>query len=164
MVFTWIVAGLREAADYAYDKGVTLALENHGSLAGHSGQVTDINAVGSPARWRTPTPAIFTRASGPTRGRRPPRPPRRHGPFKDFKAVPDDYAGFAYTSIDGVKFAGQAVGEGEVDLPDCLLSLKAAGFDGWLNIEYEAEEDPMTGVARSVANTQCLLAEAGLRP
>ena len=50
-----------------------------------------------------------------------------------------------------------------MDLPDCLLSLKGAGFDGWLNIEYEAKEDPFTGVARSVENTLRLMAEAGLR-
>ena len=35
----WIIAGLKEAAAYAYEKGVTLALENHGRLAGRSEQV-----------------------------------------------------------------------------------------------------------------------------
>ncbi|MBV9851342.1 MAG: sugar phosphate isomerase/epimerase [Armatimonadetes bacterium] len=164
-VFDWIVAGLREAADYAHGKGVTLALENHGTLAGRSNQVADIlDAVGSPALRANPDTGNFLlvhQAPHEAVARLAPRAGMVH--FKDFRAVPDDYAGFAYTSIDGVKFTGQAIGEGEVDLPDCLLSLKAAGFDGWLNIEYEAEEDPFTGVARSVANTQRLLTEAGLR-
>ena len=166
MVFAWIVAGLREAADYAYDQGVTLALENHGSLAGRSGQVLEIlESVGSPALKANPDTGNFLlvhQAPHEAVARLAPRAGMVH--FKDFQAVPDDYAGFAYTSIDGVKFAGRAVGEGEVDLADCLLSLKEAGFDGWLNIEYEAEEDPFAGVARSVATTQRLLAEAGLRP
>jgi sugar phosphate isomerase/epimerase len=165
-VFAWIVAGLSEAAEYAYDHGVTLALENHGSLAGRSTQVEDIlNMVGSPALkanpdtgnfllvHQMPHEAVAALAS---------RAGMVH--FKDFKAVPDDYPGSAYASIDGVKFAGQAVGEGDVDLAGCLQSLKAEGFNGWLDIEYEAEEDPFTGVARSVENTKRLMREAGLRP
>ena len=46
----WIVAGLTEAAAYALENGVTLALENHGKLAGRSAQVeTILERVGSPA-------------------------------------------------------------------------------------------------------------------
>jgi sugar phosphate isomerase/epimerase len=165
MVFAWIVAGLREAADYADDRGVTLALENHGSLAGRSHQVAEIlDAVGSPALKANPDTGNFLlvhQASHEAVAALASRAGMVH--FKDFKAVPDDYAGATYTSIDGVKFAGQAIGEGEVDLPDCLQSLKSAGFDGWLNIEYEAEEDPFTGVARSVENSVRLMREAGLR-
>jgi sugar phosphate isomerase/epimerase len=164
-VFAWIVAGLREAADYAHDRGITLALENHGSLAGRSHQVSEIlDAVGSPALKANPDTGNFLlvhQASHEAVAALASRAGMVH--FKDFKPVPDDYTGFAYTSIDGVKFAGQAVGEGIVDLPHCLQSLKAAGFDGWLNIEYEAEEDPFTGVARSVENSLRLLSDGGLR-
>ncbi len=165
MVFAWIVAGLREAADYAHDHGITLALENHGSLAGRSTQVAEIlDAVGSPALKANPDTGNFLlvhQASHEAVAALAARAAMVH--FKDFKAVPDSHAGFTYTSIDGMKFAGQAIGEGEVDLPDCLRSLKAAGFDGWLNIEYEAEEDPFTGVARSMQNSRRYLQEAGLR-
>ena len=164
-VFHWIVVGLKEAAAYAFDQGVILALENHGTLAGRSGQVEDIlNAVGSPGLKANPDTGNFLlvhQASHEAVARLADRAGMVH--FKDFKAVPDDYTGFTYTSIDDVKFAGQAIGEGEVALGECLLSLKGAGFDGWLNIEYEAEEDPFTGVARSVENTQRLMQEAGLR-
>lgn len=165
LVFAWIVAGLREAAEYAEYRGVTLALENHGSLAGRSHQVLEIlDAVGSPALKANPDTGNFLLVHQPSHqavAQLASRAGMVH--FKDFKAVPDSYPDFAYTSIDGVKFAGQAIGEGEVDLPDCLLSLKAAGFDGWLNIEYEANEDPFTGVARSVENSVRLMREAGLR-
>ena len=110
----WIIAGLKEAAAYAYDQGVTLALENHGRLAGRSEQVELI-------------------------------------------LNSDNYTGFAYIGTEGLKFAGTAIGEGEVDLPDCVSSLRQAGFDGWLNIEYEGEEDPFSAVARSVDYTRHLL-------
>ncbi len=156
----WILEGLKAAADYAYSKGVTLALENHGSLAGRSDQVEMIlNGVASPAMKANPDTGNFLlvhQASHEAVAALATRAAMVH--FKDFKAVPDDYAGFAYTSIDGIKFAGQAIGEGEVDLADCIQSLREAGFDGWLNIEYEGEEDPHTAVARSVETSRRYLA------
>jgi sugar phosphate isomerase/epimerase len=165
MVFAWIVAGLREAADYAEEQGVTLALENHGSLAGRSSQVREIlDAVGSPALKANPDTGNFVlvhQASHEAVADLAGRAGMVH--FKDFQREPDDYAGFAYTSINGVKFAGRAVGEGEVDMPACLQALKSGGFDGWLNIEYEAEEDPFTGVARSVEHTMRMMREQELR-
>ena len=155
----WIIDGLKEAAAYAYSKGVTLALENHGKLAGRSDQVqTILNAVASPALKANPDTGNFLlvhQASHEAVAELATRAAMVH--FKDFKSVPDDYAGFAYTAIEGLKFAGTAIGEGDVDLPDCLQSLRSAGFDGWLNIEYEAEEDPFTGVTRSVEYTKHLM-------
>ena len=52
--------------------------------------------------------------------------------------------------MSGVKFVGKAVGEGVVDLAACIRELKDAGFDGWLSVEYEGEEDPFTAVPRSI--------------
>ena len=157
--FTWIVEGLALGAQYAYANGVTLALENHGKLAGKSDQVEKIlRAVASPALKANPDTGNFLlvhEASHDAVEKLATRAGMCH--FKDFRCVPDNYEGFAYSSIDGVKYAGTAVGEGEVDLPDCVRSLREAGFDGWLNIEYEASEDPMTGVARSIEYTTKLL-------
>ena len=45
----WIVDGLSAGAEYAHQNGITLALENHGKMAGRSDQVkTIIEKVGSP--------------------------------------------------------------------------------------------------------------------
>lgn len=155
----WIITGLKDAAAYASDNGVTLALENHGKLAGMSGQVeTIVNAVASPALKANPDTGNFLlvhQASHEAVAALAPRAAMVH--FKDFHAVPDDYAGFTYTALDGLKFAGTAIGEGDVDLEDCVAALRQAGFDGWLNIEYEGSEDPMTALPRSVAYTRSLL-------
>ena len=155
----WIIAGLKEAAAYAYDQGVTLALENHGKLAGRSDQVqTILNAVASPALKANPDTGNFLlvhQASHTAVAELATRAAMCH--FKDFRVVPDNYAGFAYTGTEGLKFAGTAIGEGEVDLPDCVSSLRQAGFDGWLNIEYEGEEDPAMALPRSVAYAKGLL-------
>ena len=158
----WIIEGLTDAARYAYDHGVTLALENHGKLCGRSDQVeTILNAVGSPALKANPDTGNFLLVHQPSHlavAALAPRAAMCH--FKDFRAVPDDYQGFAYTGIEGVKFAGTAIGEGEVDLADCVTALRQAGFDGWLNIEYEGEEDSFSAVSRSVDYTRRLLQTA----
>jgi sugar phosphate isomerase/epimerase len=155
----WIVEGLTEAAGYAYNNGITLAMENHGLLAGRADQVvTILKSVASPALKANPDTGNFLlvhESSHLAVDQLATRAAMVH--FKDFHEVPADYPGFAYQASDGLKFAGTAVGEGDVDLSDCIVSLKQAGFDGWLNIEYEAEEDPFTGVARSVAYTKKLL-------
>ena len=58
--FNWIVEGLALGAEYAYANGVTLALENHGKLAGRSDQVEKIlRTVGSPALKANPDTGNF---------------------------------------------------------------------------------------------------------
>ncbi|MGI4789172.1 MAG: sugar phosphate isomerase/epimerase family protein [Janthinobacterium lividum] len=157
----WIIAGLKEASEYAYTKGITLALENHGRLAGRSEQVqTILNAVGSPALKANPDTGNFLlvhQASHLEVAALATRAAMVH--FKDFQVVSDNYTGVAYVGTEGLKFAGTAIGEGEVDLPDCVSALQQAGFDGWLNIEYEGSEDPFSAVSRSVDYTRRLLAQ-----
>lgn len=152
----WIVEGLSAAAEYAYANGVTLALENHGLLAGRSDQVeTILRSVASPALKANPDTGNFLlthEASHDAVERLATRAVMVH--FKDFQIVADNYPGLTYTSSQGYKLAGTAIGEGEVALVDCVQSLREAGFDGWLNIEYEGAEDPMTAVERSVAYTK----------
>lgn len=157
--FDWIVSSFREVVGYAEANGVTLALENHGALAGRSDQVALIlDAVGSPALGANPDTGNFLLVHDTPHeavARLASRAAMVH--FKDFKLMPDDYSGPACTAVDGLKFAGTAVGEGDVALADCLVSLRTAGFDGWVNVEYEAPEDPRTGVPRSIANARLLL-------
>ena len=161
--FDWIVSSFREVVGYAEERGVTLALENHGALAGRSDQVALIlDAVGSPALGANPDTGNFLLVHDTPHdavARLSHRAAMVH--FKDFKLMPDGYDGPAYTAVDGLKFAGTAVGEGDVALADCLASLRAAKFDGWVIVEYEAPEDPRTGVPRSVANAKELLKGAG---
>ena len=158
----WIIDGLKEAAAYAYDRQITLALENHGHLAGRSDQVRVIlDAVASPALKANPDTGNFLlvhQAPHDAVAELATRAAMCH--FKDFRVVPDNYKGFAYPGVEGLKFAGTAIGEGDVDLTDCVTSLRRAGFDGWLNIEYEGEEDPFAAVARSVEYTRRLLSYA----
>jgi sugar phosphate isomerase/epimerase len=157
--FDWIVEGLKASADYAGQNGVTLALENHGRLAGRSEQVRAIiDAVHSPALKANPDTGNFLLVhQAPHEAVKDLADVAAMVHFKDFKEVPATYDGFAYVSLDGLKYTGTAIGEGDVALSDCVAELKSAGFDGWINIEYEGEEDPLTTMPRSITRAKQLI-------
>jgi sugar phosphate isomerase/epimerase len=157
--FGWIVDGLRSAADYAQEHSIILALENHGQLAGRSDQVRAIiETVDSPNLRANPDTGNFLLVHQvPHEAVRDVALVAAMVHFKDFQEVPENHEGFAYVSTDGYKFVGTAVGEGDVALSDCVAALRFAGFDGWMNIEYEGVEDPITAVPRSIINAKALL-------
>jgi sugar phosphate isomerase/epimerase len=51
------------------------------------------------------------------------------------------------------------VGEGDVDLVGCLRIIQESGFDGFVALEYEGEEDELTGVPTSMAVMKRALAQ-----
>jgi len=156
----WIVEGLSEAALLAAEAGVKLALENHGKLAGRGDQVREIilevrARSGNDALGANPDTGNFLLVNQPSHEAiRQVADLAYMVHFKDFAKAPEGYEGFSYGALDGSKYCGTAIGEGEVDLSQCLRALKQAGFDGWLNTEYEADEDPFTGVPRSIENAK----------
>lgn len=156
----WIIEGLAEASKYAAKHNIKLALENHGSLAGRSDQVRGIiedvrQMSGVDALGANPDTGNFQLVCQPS-----------HEAiidvagyanmvhFKDFVKAPDTHEGWAYTDLNGQKYLGTAVGEGGVNLAQCIQELKDAGYTGWLSVEYEGEEDPFQAVPRSIANAK----------
>ena len=159
-VFEWFMHGLCEASYYAADHGVKLALENHGLIAGRSDQIVDLIqkvriATGSDTLGANPDTGNFLLVNeDSTDGVRGVAKFAHMCHFKDFEIAPHDWTGRAYAALDGTKFIGSAIGEGGVDLAACIEALREVGFDGWVNIEYESEEDPNSGVPRSVMNAR----------
>ncbi len=157
----YIADGLGAAVRFAVVHGITLGLENHGMLAGRSDQVRAIiDRVDSPALGANIDTGNFLLVN---------QPPHEavadlaastvsvH--LKDFKEVRGDFSGPAYTGLDGRRYAGTIIGEGEVDLRTCLQSLKDAGYQGWLSIEYEGEEEGTEAVAASIENARRILGQ-----
>lgn len=159
-VFDWFLQGLSEASYYAADRGVKLALENHGLIAGRSEQVNDLIhkvriATGSDTLGANPDTGNFLLVNeDSTDAVRGVAKYAHMCHFKDFEIAPANWDGRAYEALDGTKFIGSTIGEGGVDLAACIEALRAVGFDGWVNIEYESEEDPNSGVPRSVINAK----------
>lgn len=156
---TWIVEGLAAGSDYAQTNGVVLALENHGKLARRSDQVRGLIAdAGSAALGANPDTGNFVlvgQNSAEAVAELATVAKMVH--FKDFKREPADHEGFAYEALDGTRFVGTALGEGEVDLAACIQHLKDADYEGWLSLEYEGEEDSLTAVPRSLTHARRFL-------
>jgi sugar phosphate isomerase/epimerase len=156
----YIVDGLAKASAYAYERGIKLALENHGTLAGRGDQVCGLiddvrSRAGNYALGANPDTGNFLIVGQPSHEAiRQVAPYAYMVHFKDFAPAPEDWTGFSYKTIEGDPLVGMAVGEGVVDLATCVGSLKRAGFDGWLSVEYEGEEDAMSAVPRSIANAR----------
>ena len=159
----WIIEGLTLACQYAEEKSVKLALENHGKLAGRADQVRDLvlsvrERSGSNTLGANPDTGNFVLVDQVSdTAIRDVADLAYMVHFKDFTKAPEGHEGFAYQSLGGEKYVGAAVGEGVVNLGACLAELKRAHFKGFLNVEYEADEDPFTGVARSLENARALM-------
>jgi len=156
----WIIEGLSAGAAYAQQHGVTLALENHGLLAGRSDQVRAIiQQVGSLALRANLDTGNFLLV-----GQNPVDAARELGPLvalthlKDFRRVGPTDTGHVFRGLDGTGFTGAVLGEGLVDLRKILDVLRSAGYDGWLSLEYEGSADPVTvGVPRSLEAARKLM-------
>jgi sugar phosphate isomerase/epimerase len=158
--FAWIVDGLAAGARYAESYGVTLALENHGLMAGRSNQVRRvIEAVGSPAlRANIDTGNFLLVNQNPTEAAQELAVLAALVHLKDFRRAQPDEAAHVYTALDGTPFTGAVVGQGEVDLAAIIKILGDAGYAGWLSLEYEGGDDPLTvGVPQSLQAAQKLL-------
>lgn len=155
----WIVEGLAEASTYAQEKGIRLALENHGTLAGRGDQVRgiieDVRAkCGNDALGANPDTGNFLLVNQPSHEAI--EEVANYAYMVHFKDFVEDPEGW-FTALNGDKFRGTCVGEGNVDLATCLKHLKNAGFNGWLSVEYEGPEDPISAVPRSLANASPFL-------
>jgi len=55
---------------------------------------------------------------------------------------------------DGIRVDGNAaevpLGEGSVDFPEYLARLGATGYDGFLTVEREVGDDPVTDIVKAV--------------
>lgn len=156
----WIVEGLAASADHAAKYHVTMALENHGLMAGRSDQVHQvIDAVGSTyLRANIDTGNFLLVNQNPTDAARDLASLAALVHLKDFRRARPDEAEHIYKALDGKPFTGAVVGQGEVDLPAIVKILGEAGYKGWLSLEYEGGDDPLTiGVPQSLQAAQGLL-------
>jgi sugar phosphate isomerase/epimerase len=141
-----LIEGYRIVAPYAEDKGIYLAMENHGSITNYADiELRILDAVGSDRMRLTVDTSNF----------------RWFG--HDLETIADYYRRIApyviHTHLkDGSAERGKmgdyialALGEGEIDLPLMLELLRENGYDRALCIEYEGAEDARIGLAKGVA-------------
>jgi sugar phosphate isomerase/epimerase len=133
---TWTIAALQECAEYGAQRGVMLALENHGGITATVEQVEAlVRGVGSD--W------VGVNLDTGNFGTDP------YGSLQ--RTAPLAINGHAKTEIRGDG------GKTDADFGRIVGDLHAAGYRGYLSIEYEAAEDPMTAVPRFAAQLRRLV-------
>lgn len=153
----WIIDSMKECASYAEEKGITMVLENHGLFAGKSIQVKGIiETIGSHAlKANTDTGNFLLVGEKPFDAVKNLVNNIGFVHFKDFRKVNEGED--CYTSLDGFKYQGTIIGEGEVPLKEIVDFLYDKGYEGYLSIEYEGVGDPLEETAKSIQFVKSLL-------
>jgi sugar phosphate isomerase/epimerase len=146
----WILDGMKRVSEYAEKKGITLAVENHGLLAGKSSQIKFLTGEvkRESLKATTDTGNFLLVNENPLDAVKRLRDVIGFVHFKDFKEVSKDEP--YYKSIDGRTFKGVVLGTGDVPLKQIVDYLYETNYDGYLSIEYEGHEDPVQGTIASI--------------
>ena len=133
----WTIHGLQACAEYAARRGVLLALENHGGITSTADQVIDlITAVDS--EW-----VAVNLDTGNF----------RQDPYGSLARI----APYSVTTHAKTEIPQEGGGKVEADFSKIVSLLNAQNYRGYLSIEYEASEDPMTAVPRFVQTLKSLM-------
>ncbi|MEG6613375.1 sugar phosphate isomerase/epimerase family protein [Pseudoclostridium thermosuccinogenes] len=153
----WIIDSLKECARYAEEKGITMVLENHGLFAGKGSQVKEIIVkVGSEnLKANTDLGNFLLVNEDPFMAVRELKDYVGFVHFKDFKEVGENEPG--YKGIDGRKYQGTIIGQGQVPMKEVVDFLHENGYDGFLSIEYEGIGDPVTETIESIKYTKSII-------
>ncbi len=131
--FEWAVASLKECVPFAAKHGVIMALENHGGITRTSSQVIQlIEAVNS--KWLRVNLDTGNYGLDPN-----------VDPYESMKRV----AHLAVTAHHKVSMK-TLNGHIPVDINKVVKILKNSDYKGYLNIEFEENEDPKLGVPKVV--------------
>ena len=141
--FDWAVAALKECVPVAAENGVVMALENHGGITTTSAQVIRlIEAVGS--EWLRVNLDTGNYGLDPD-----------VDPYEGMRRV----AHLAVTAHHKVSMRTPD-GPRPVDIEKVVAVLSDAGYRGYLNIEFEEDEDAKAGVPRVVGEMKRALAKS----
>ena len=141
-----IISALKEITREAESLDLVLALENHyGFPLTAEEQVEIIERINSKYfRATVDTGNYMSGDQEPETGTAIAAPYAAYVHVKDFVRVADE------SIASGWRLVPRTVGSGDINHARCLQILKDAGFDGFVAIEYEGEDDERTGIAQSV--------------
>lgn len=155
-----IIKCFEDLTKYAGKLGILLVLENHGVFAGKSIQIKEIvDTVSSPyLKVNFDTGNFLCVDEEPIDAYMALRGYVGFVHFKDYRKVDKEEPG--YFSLNGLKYNGTVLGEGEIDLKKIAGLLSADGYNGYFSIEYESESggDCIVNTKKSIAYTKELVA------
>lgn len=151
-----IRAAIREVTEYAATLGIKTMSENHGYIAQDSDRIERlVNAVNHENYGALIDIGNFACAdedSAMAVSRIANLAFLVHA--KDFvkKSFAEYQGEEGYFQTRGCNWLkGVSVGDGDIPVDQCVAILKRAGFDGYIDIEYEGSEDCMEGLAKGLA-------------
>ncbi|MDR1734087.1 MAG: sugar phosphate isomerase/epimerase [Oscillospiraceae bacterium] len=156
---------IRKVTEYAASKGISTSTENHGRFSQDAERVASlIGAVGHPNFGALVDIGNFVCADeDPLHAVGILAPMAKHVHAKDFHVKSGNAAspgeGF-FRSRGGNYLMGCNVGHGDVPVYQCLGILKREGYDGYISVEYEGNEDTFRGVRISKDNIARYWAQA----
>jgi sugar phosphate isomerase/epimerase len=134
------VAGIEQSLEYAAQKGVALALENHGGITATPAQLLRIVKAVKPSPWFG-----INFDSGNF---------RTPDPYADLEQI----APYAINAQVKVSIArGEGAKKERADLGRIVEILKAARYRGYLALEYEESEDPWETIPGLIAELRTLV-------
>jgi len=141
-----LAEGCRAVTEYAAEKGIETMVENHGKFCQDSVRVAGlVGAVGHQNFGALVDIGNFACAdedSAKAVGNLAPM--ARHVHAKDFHSkagVGDDPGEGWFLSRGGNFLRAAIVGHGNIPVRQCVNTLKRAGYDGYISIEFEGMED-----------------------
>jgi len=146
------IAGLQEVIDFAQQAGVTLTVEN---FPGANSPFVIADDVLEAMRDVPGLGLTFDNGNVFTGGEDPAvsftrcAPHVAHAHFKDWQLMPE---GEGMHGLDGRWYSGALIGEGIVNQKSCLQAMKNAGYNGFINIEYEGNLYPPDDAVRKAVN------------
>ncbi len=153
----------RQVTEFAADLGVRTMVENHGFFCQDSERVESlINAVDHPNFGALIDIGNFLCADEePTKAVGRLAPYAFHCHVKDFHvksgSQPEPGEGW-FQSRAGNWLRGAIVGHGEVPVQQCLRILAQNGYRGFVSLEFEGLEEPLTGIRLGLGNLKRFLA------
>jgi sugar phosphate isomerase/epimerase len=133
------VTGINESLQYAATKGVALALENHGGITGTPEQLLKIVEAVSPSPWFG---VNFDGGNFHT-----------DDPYADLAKIAP-YAINAQVKVEIMPAGGK---KEPADMARVVNILRAAGYRGFVTLEYEAAEDPFTTIPEHLKTLRRLI-------
>ena len=150
-----IADSIAQVARYAAERGIVTCSENHGTIMQDSARVEHlIRRVAQPNYgWLVDIGNFLCADEDPQHAVGAAAPYAVHAHVKDFlfkSGQEEKPGGHWLTTRGGNYLRGTVVGHGVVPVRACVNILKAAGYDGWLSVEFEGAEETLPALEAAI--------------
>ncbi len=147
-----LAKGCRAVTEYAAEKGIKTSVENHGYYCQQSDRVEALMKAVDHGNfgWLVDIGNFMCADENPLDAVKVGVNYIAYAHVKDFyykdksEERPD---GYFRTRADN-HLCGSVLGDGVVPVKECIDLIKGVGYDGWVTLEYEGQESPLTGVPK----------------